>query len=307
MDIDITGFDWFNDDGIFLPMLNDRSRNIFYKHAIDKSVKDKVVCDVGTGTGLLSILSAKAGARKVFAVERDPQRARYAKNIIEELGLTDTVEVINDDFLNLDIPADIFVSETINTQIFGEDILQIAEHARKQGGVFIPSEFVITPVIYKHHPIFMLDQTRSESWEFKPNIEVDSVYQDRVNRDFKDKHPEMETLYRANQLNKLFQFIHSFKDVKLEKLWEGQPLTVDLNQPLDINSIAITIPYQEVNDTKSDWYMVFHWQARFQDVVMNSNNVWFGNVSKHITSHHINKNNIKTWYNPKLRDWHVVW
>ena len=307
MDIDITEFDWFNDDGIFLPMLNDRSRNSFYKKAIDNSVKDKVVCDVGTGTGLLSILSAKAGARKVFAVERDQKRAEYAKNIIEELRLTDTVEVINDDFLNLDIPADIFVSETINTQIFGEDILQIAEHARKQGGVFIPSEFVITPVIYKHHPIFMLDQTRSESWEFKPNIEVDSIYRERVNRDFQSKHPEMETLYRANQLNKLFQFIHTFTDVKLEKLWEGNSLTVDLNQPIDINSVSITIPYQEVNDTASDWYMVFHWQARFQDVVMNSNSVWFGNVSKHITSHHINKNDIKTWYNPKLRDWHVVW
>lgn len=307
MDIDITEFDWFNDDGIFLPMLNDRGRNIFYKTAIESSVKDKVVCDIGTGTGLLSILSAHAGAKKVFAVEQDPARANYAKDIIKELKLDHCVEVINDNFLNTDIPADIFVSETINTQIFGEDILYLAEHARKQGGVFIPSEFEITPVIYKHHPIFMLDQTRSESWEFKPSIKVNDLYQHRVNKDFQKQHPEMETLYRANQLNKLFQFLHTFNDIKIEKLWEGQPLIVDLNKPLDIDAVKFDISYQDVNNTLNDWYLVLHWKARFNDIVMNSNSVWFGNVSKHITSHHINKNDIKMWYNPKLRDWHVVW
>ena len=45
--------DWFKDDGIFLPMINDWGRNRAYKAWIDSCVKDKVVCDIGAGTGFL--------------------------------------------------------------------------------------------------------------------------------------------------------------------------------------------------------------------------------------------------------------
>jgi len=307
MEIDLTQFDWFNDDGIFLPMINDGKRNIFYKNSIDQSVKDKVVCDIGSGTGLLSILSAKAGAKKVFAIERDQGRYAYTKHIINKLGLQNKVEVIHEDFLNTDITADIFVSETINTQIFGEDILYLAEHARKQGGVFIPSTFEITPTIYKHHPIFILDQLNSDAWEFDPKIDIDQIYNETIENDFKEQHPLLNTLYRANQLNKLFQILHKFDDVKLTKLWQGQPLVVDLNKPMDIEALRMTIPYYEVNDKSVDWYMVLHWKARFQNVVMDSNDVWFGNVSKHVHNPMARKNDINTWYDPDLRNWHVTW
>ena len=37
-------------------LVNDKLRNEFYKDAIDKSVKDKVVLDMGSGTGLLSFM-----------------------------------------------------------------------------------------------------------------------------------------------------------------------------------------------------------------------------------------------------------
>lgn len=307
MELDFSNFDWFNDDGIFLPMINDGKRNSFYKEAIEKSVRDKVVCDIGSGTGLLSILSAKAGARKVFAVERDQGRCAYTRHIINKLGLRDSIEVIHDDFLNTDIKADIFVSETMNTQIFGEDILYLAEHARKQGGVFIPSTFEITPTIYKHHPIFILDQLNSDAWEFDPKIDIDQIYKETIESNFKEQHPLLNTLYRANQLNKLFQLLPRFNDVKLSELWRGDPLVVDLNEPMDIDSLRITIPYEEVNNTVDGWYMVFHWKARFQDIIMDSNDVWFGNISKNLHNPHERKNDINTWYNPDLRDWHVTW
>jgi predicted RNA methylase len=96
-------FDWFKNNGIFMPMINDTGRNVFYKNAIEQSVQDKVVVDIGTGTGLLSVLAAKAGARKVFAVEIDQGRAEYARNVFAEVGVD--VEVVNADFLTTDIPA----------------------------------------------------------------------------------------------------------------------------------------------------------------------------------------------------------
>lgn len=52
-------------------MLKDEVRTITYRNAIYHNkhlFKDKVVMDVGSGTGILSMFAAKAGAKKVIAV-----------------------------------------------------------------------------------------------------------------------------------------------------------------------------------------------------------------------------------------------
>lgn len=52
-------------------MLKDEVRTLTYRNAIYHNrhlFKDKVVMDVGSGTGILAMFAAKAGARKVFAV-----------------------------------------------------------------------------------------------------------------------------------------------------------------------------------------------------------------------------------------------
>ena len=62
-----TEFNWFKNNGIYMPMINDSGRNLAYKMAIQRAVAGKVVCDIGTGTGFLSILAAKFDAKKVYA------------------------------------------------------------------------------------------------------------------------------------------------------------------------------------------------------------------------------------------------
>jgi predicted RNA methylase len=54
-------------------MLRDKTRTTVYKNAILRNkhlFEDKIVLDVGSGTGILSIFAAKAGARHVYAVEK---------------------------------------------------------------------------------------------------------------------------------------------------------------------------------------------------------------------------------------------
>lgn len=299
-------FNWFRDDGIFMPMLNDSCRNTFYQKCLDRCAENKIVADIGAGTGLLSFLAVKSGAQHVFAIEKNRQRYEYLRHMVERLNLTHKITCFNEDWLNLDIPADIYVSETINTQIFGEDILQLANHAIRNGGQFIPNRFEITATLYKHHPIFVLDQTNSDAWQFDPKIEINKEYQKSINIDFQHSHDLMNTLYLANQLNKLFPLLPRLHEIRLEKIWEGRPLAINLDSPRDGSRCELLIPTQNL-PVDTDWYMVLFWKAKFQDVVMDCRDVWFGNVSKTIEqSARQPGHDIITWYNDEKRNWQVM-
>lgn len=57
--------------GIHEEMLKDEVRTLTYRNAIYHNkhlVKDKVVLDVGCGTGILSMFAARAGAKHVIGV-----------------------------------------------------------------------------------------------------------------------------------------------------------------------------------------------------------------------------------------------
>lgn len=65
-------------------MLKDAQRTKAYQRAIELNAdqfKGKVVMDIGTGTGILSIFAARAGALRVHAVE-NAEIANFAREII---------------------------------------------------------------------------------------------------------------------------------------------------------------------------------------------------------------------------------
>ena len=274
--------DFMKDDGVFLPMLNDSGRNIFYKTALELAAPGKVVCDIGTGTGFLSILAVHAGAKHVIAVEQNIERYQYAKSIVEQLGLSNQIELVLGDFLDQDIKADVYVSETINTQIFGEDIIKLSNHALKHGGAFIPGQFKIHAEVYQWHPIFVVDQSGSEAFEYQPDIDVDPAFTNIINIDFQQQYGSNDTRYRANQLNRLFKMLPEFTDLKLTKYHQTQPITVDLNTLNNESDLTITVPFADVKRFQSSMYVVLFWQAEYGPVTMNCRDVWFGNISKHI-------------------------
>ena len=61
-------FSSYEDLGVHELMLKDKPRTMAYKNFMDKNAalfKDKIVIDVGAGSGILSLFAAKAGAKKV--------------------------------------------------------------------------------------------------------------------------------------------------------------------------------------------------------------------------------------------------
>jgi len=77
-------------------MLEDRPRTRTYRESLEDNkelLRDKIVIDVGAGTGILSIFAARAGARHVYAIEFS-ETARMAEQIIAENGLSDRITVL---------------------------------------------------------------------------------------------------------------------------------------------------------------------------------------------------------------------
>lgn len=61
-------------------MLKDEVRTLTYRNAMyhNKHVfKDKIVLDVGSGTGILSMFAANAGAKHVYGVRHQKKKEKF--------------------------------------------------------------------------------------------------------------------------------------------------------------------------------------------------------------------------------------
>ena len=106
-------------------MLRDSIRTVTYQRAIQTNVKEgDVVIDVGTGTGILALFAAKAGAKKVYAIERTGI-IDLARQIAKENGLDNRIEFIKAKAEDLDLPekADCIVSEWLGVFAVQENML----------------------------------------------------------------------------------------------------------------------------------------------------------------------------------------
>ena len=81
-------------------MICDRVRTEAFRRAIDSVVRPgDVVLDVGAGSGILSVLAARAGAARVYAVERT-SAAVLAQELAAANGVAGIVQVIHGDVMD---------------------------------------------------------------------------------------------------------------------------------------------------------------------------------------------------------------
>jgi SAM-dependent methyltransferase len=125
-------------------MIRDRIRTEAFRSAIESVVRPgDVVLDVGAGSGILSLFAARAGAARVYAVERTTV-AVLAQRLAAANGVGEIVQVFHGDVMEIELPgrADVIVSEWLGGFGIDEGMLGPVIAARdrwlKPGGAMIP-------------------------------------------------------------------------------------------------------------------------------------------------------------------------
>ena len=125
--------------------LVDEPRTRLFQKAIEQTVKPgDVVLEGGAGTGILSFVAARAGARKVVAVEIDPVVAAYLRKNARANGFEDVIEVIEGDVrtVTLDQPADVFIGEMIETGLMDEMQVPAINALRESGAIGAATQMI---------------------------------------------------------------------------------------------------------------------------------------------------------------------
>jgi len=133
-------------------LLKDTVRTETYMTAIYNSkhlFKDKIVLDVGCGTGILSLFAAKAGAKQVLGVESS-SIVEQAKEIVENNNLDSVISIIRGKIEEVKLPVekvDIIVSDWMGYSVLHGCLLESVLFARDkwlvEGGLMFPDRVTL--------------------------------------------------------------------------------------------------------------------------------------------------------------------
>lgn len=135
-------------------MMQDYIRTSTYQRAILGNLsdfKDKVVLDVGAGSGILSFFAIQAGAKKVYAVEAS-NMANHAELLVAANNLSDKIIVIAGKIEEIELPerVDCIVSEPMGYMLYNERMLETYLHAKKW---LVPGKSLSIIILY--YPVLL--------------------------------------------------------------------------------------------------------------------------------------------------------
>ena len=172
--------DFENHDGVYLSMLNDVARNHFYDQILTE-VRNQHCVEIGFGTGLLSMLALKHGARSIVAYESDPDRHRLGCEVIKVLKLQDRITLINQRYDHTcEHAQEVVFTETVDDNIWGEGLYNSLP--RQLGKQFLPGQYFleIYAVQISSDIASSLIQAHEEN-HFSPGVDIDSQFVSYVN------------------------------------------------------------------------------------------------------------------------------
>lgn len=127
-------------------LLGDGNRNDAFAKALKEEIVPgkTVVADIGSGTGFLSFLAEKYGARECRLYERSPAMLALSRRIAKENGMQRCRFHVGHSTDAANPPkADVVVSETLGNWAYEENIIETMNDALrflKPGGIVIPQD-----------------------------------------------------------------------------------------------------------------------------------------------------------------------
>lgn len=197
--------------------LLDPHRTLAYESWIKQNVKDKVVVDLGAGSGILCYLAFKYGAKKVIALEI---KSFLCENMYRYFSDYESIEVHNKNFLNEDIPeADIYLHESFSNGLTEEFMIEMIDRAKELGiqDKLYPNQLEI----YKL-PRDCFDQTNL--WSEKPSLPM-----------FFSKSPTCKEFLVTNFNDEMNEFgikpqiLNNIPTCENELVWQGNLVDFDIN------------------------------------------------------------------------------
>ena len=139
-------------------MLNDEERNNAYRAAIENvASRASHVLEIGTGSGLLAMMAARAGASQVTTCEMVKPLATIARKIVEKNGYGNRIRVVSKKSTQLEVGkdldtlADVLIAEVFDNGLLGEHFLPALLHAKQnlltENAVVVPLAATIYGVL----------------------------------------------------------------------------------------------------------------------------------------------------------------
>jgi hypothetical protein len=153
-------------------MLNDEKRNEAFRRALVNAITpDTIVLDIGSGTGLLAMMAARAGARETVTCEMVPLLAELARDTVALNGLADRIITLDMKSTSLVIgyqmvhKANLLVTETVDCGLLGEGIVPSIAHAKAnlltEGAQIVPCAATVYAMVVESPRLRNLNLART--------------------------------------------------------------------------------------------------------------------------------------------------
>jgi len=242
-------------------MMQDYIRTGTYQRAMLQNFvdfRDKVVLDVGAGSGILSFFAMQAGAKKVYAVEASSM-ALHTEKLVASSPYAGRIKVIPSKIEEVKLPeqVDMIISEPMGYMLYNERMLETYIHARKflkPKGLMFPSIGDLHVAPFTDEALYMEQFQKANFWYQQSfhGVDLSALRDDAVSEYFKQ--PVVDTFDVNILMAKSVKFSLDFKTAEEEDLYTLDiPLKFEVETSGTIHGLAFWFDVAFIGSYSTVW------------------------------------------------------